>query len=207
MRRNRRPAMSDRERILMHSINLLAMDAACGQPIYRRDDSFLRWEETPGPGDLVLCATGIGPWKISWMVANLGNGDALLREVGGPGLCSYSNERYQKIDYGRTIYASQFLEGAEYQLACKIESAVRRLDCYLHRILHINFDGPLSWGCRRPCTVVFRGHIWAQSDSTYEIPIVWGSKTTIKDLVKQLEDGGYGDDSKLLPRQRNSEVG
>lgn len=187
--------MNDRERILMHSINLIAMDA--GRGAIGREDAFLRYNESVRNGDLVLCQTGISPWKIAWMEEYKGNGNALLREVGGPKLCNYGNENYLRIDYARTIYAEHFLEGAEYKLACKIRKAVGNLEGYWHRIHSINFEGIQTWECMRPCSVTFRGHTLVSRNGRYTIPVKWNKRTPIKDIEQQLTDGGYGKDEML----------
>lgn len=189
---------NDRERILAHATNLLGMYVEFGGA-YRDDNAFIRRHETPQAGDLIYCKTGTGPWKISWMVENRGNGNALLRMVGRPDLCNYGNEAYLKIDYKRTIYADYFLEGNEFKLAMKIRKAIYRLGKYGHKLQNVEFDGPQVWGARRPCRVMICGMAWAGSKTPYEIPIQWNTKTTIRELEAQLLKGGYGDDHLLYP--------
>ena len=184
--------MTDKERI--HNVVL------CMLPVFRSASDYVRREE-PKPGDLVLAQTSrISPWKVCWMVkpAEDSNSPALVREVGGPKLCNYSNESFVTIPVQGTIYQDEVNEGDEYQLIKKVRKAVTKIEKYPHKIEGFYFEGDRAWDVKRPCSVKFRAHIFANWKGTYTIPLgKYSSKTSIKDLTKVLLEGGFGDDSLL----------
>lgn len=197
--------MSDRERILMNIASMLAQELCSLQLLpsvreymnnpnsmsYIRVESGYATKPKYEKGDLVLCQTSVGrnqnPWLISFVEgpSTTDSSGLLLRSIGGSGTCNYGNESFARIV---GIPERLLWEGDKQRFAEKLAKALRKLDTYIHRYRGLSFaeDGQAD--------VTF-GEIWgglSKKSKPYTLRVVYTRKTTIKSIIAQLEEQGFG---------------
>lgn len=204
--RNSDVKMTDRERILMNIAAMLAKELCNLQSLpsvreYMNNPhslSHIRMESGYAPkpkyekGDLVLCQTSVGrqqnPWLISFVESAGCKNDPsglLLRSVGEKATCNYGDESCAKIV---GIPERLLWEGDKQQFSEKLTKALLKLDTHTHRYRGLRFPK------EGQADVTF-GEIWGglrNKTKPYTLRVIYTRKTTIKNIVAQLESQGFG---------------
>jgi len=145
-------------------------------------------------GDLVACFTSYGmqqnPHLVSFVEGPHPNDSSglALRAIGTNDICNYGNESFIRIS---GIPERLLWEGSKHEFAQKLSKAFRNLDDYGHRFRGLEFreDGIAS---------VFVGEVFGGSLSKtgqtkpYEIKIKFTKRTTIKNIISQMKEQGFG---------------
>lgn len=196
------PKQTDRERILTVVAGMLALELAS-----RRSFDHTRMEPCSTvhvewfskdlkKGDLVVCMTSVGrnetPWNVSFVEEKGIPGDpngALLRAIGTKNFCRFGNESFAKI----VGIPEEFLwEGERYEFAAKVRKAFGRIDSYAHRFGGIEFseEPGIAFVTVRE---VFEGTLRSEKGSEpYVFTIRYDKKITIKEIVRQMKQQGFG---------------
>jgi hypothetical protein len=144
-------------------------------------------------GALVLCNTACrmhtnDPFLVSFVESNGIKHDAnglVLRAIGTSNLCNYGNENFLEI----VGIPEKFLwEGPRWKFATKLYSALRKLDTYIHRYRGLEFIDDVS-------AKVWFGEMFGglgKRTKPYSITVKFNAKSTIKEIIQQLQDGGFG---------------
>lgn len=143
-------------------------------------------------GELVVCWTSTGrqqnPFLISLVeeqgIANDPNG-LLLRAIGTDQLSSYGNESFIRIV---GIPERLLWEGIKREFSVKLSKALSKLDTYIHRFRGLEFASDDT-------ATVWFGEIWgglSKKTKPYSITVKFTKKTTIKAIIQQLEEQGFG---------------
>lgn len=199
---------NDRERVLANIAATLANELAYLQMLpavqehMRKDCSLARVLCREGfarrvpfkIGDLVSCRTSAGIKQNTFVIAfvesvgtpNDPNG-LLLRAIGTNDLCNYSNEEFVEII---GIPKSLLWMGEQRRFQEKVQKVLRKLNTYVHRFRGLEFIGDdeadVYFG------EVFGGAMANKATNPYAIRVKFDRKTTLKSIVKQLKDGGFG---------------
>lgn len=197
---------NDRERILVNIAALLASELASLQALPILQD-YLKSQHCSRVraqwfcrelrrGDLVVCGTSAAlqqnPWIISFVEENGIEGDpggALLRAIGTDALCNYGNESFTKIT---GIPERLLWSGEQHKLAVKVSKAFKQLGNYTHRFRGLQFDQNDEHTAYVFVGECFGGLLGDKKTKPYRITIKFGRKTTIKSIISQMEDQGFG---------------
>lgn len=168
--------MKDKERILMVIITRLI-------PVlkYGNKDEYVETNILDGielnKGDLVFANTTIHPNDFCvGFVEEQKENYTIIREIGSDKLCEYYNESFTRIN--KDILGYEILEGVQYQIYQKVLKAFSGAN-YCTRFKSIRFDGNM-------CYVESR--MMFEDETTFEISFNYNSKTTIKEILKLIEE-------------------
>jgi hypothetical protein len=202
--------MTDRERILMNIAawlaceldnlqRLPAVQQYMANPhslshIVMESNGWLNDKKPFVKGELVMCQSSArvqqNPFIISFVEENGCPNDAnglVLRAIGTDDLCNYENESFVRI---KGIPERFLWEGDKQRFNEKLHKALRKLDTYFHRFRGLEFieDGKANvWFGE-----MFGGFDPAHPSKPYFIQLTYNKKTSIKNIIKQLEAGGFG---------------
>lgn len=178
--------LTDRERILSHIIRRLAV----GQVLPSYGARFRR-SDVLNPGDIVSCATAASysAFSIAVVEYKTGYSSALVRDIAGSDTCHITNEAFDVID-GLDKSDPVFLIGKQRVFYEKVISAFKKGREYNYRYGGIRFesDGQAVVTVRCP----FGGSMPGKRAIPFEVPIKFNSKTSIKQILAELREGGYG---------------
>ena len=153
-------------------------------------------------GALVVCNTACrihtnDPYLVSFVESNGIKNDPnglVLRAIGSEKMCNYGNENFLEV----VGIPEKFLwEGPRWKFATKLYAALRqlndlkehvKLDTYGHRYRGLEFVDDSS-------AQVWVGECFGGlgvKTKPYSITVTFNSKTTVKGIVQQLKNGGYG---------------
>lgn len=128
-------------------------------------------------GDLVTGMTSI--WYNDFLVGyvtEVRSDGLMIREIGSDRVCFYSNERFLRID--KEILGEEILEGEEYKLYQKSLKAFS--ECVGFRYCGIKFDkNKVFLSARKDF----------ETEPAFVVEFYYNSKTTIKSIVKKIENG------------------
>lgn len=194
---------SDRERILCNLAALLGQELASLQSdtsrlLPRRNNRIqAKWYCNPPEvkvGDLVICGTSTGgqqnPYLISIVhevgIPNDPRG-CCLRAIGTSFLCNYGNESFTVLT---GVHEYMLYEGIHREIYRKVNQAYAKLFTYRHRFRGLRFD-PMSAGL----AVLSIGEVFgglSKPTIPYQIEIRFKKTISIKSIIKQMLDQGYG---------------
>jgi hypothetical protein len=154
------------------------------------------WNKTPfKKGELAVasgsCLYQQNPWLIGFVeeqgIPHDPNG-LLLRAIGTNEMCTYGNESFIRI----TGIDEKFLwEGEKRAFAVKLQKAMKKMDCFIHRFRGLKFASD---------TVAdvyigeYHGGILRTKNGSkpYVLHITFNKKTTLKGITSQMEEQGFG---------------
>jgi hypothetical protein len=158
-------------------------------------------------GDIIRCVTNPNHlWGISELIEVHGNGNFLLREIGGNRLCNMGNESVHVL---RFMHPSRLYTGSKYKIyqwiITKAFSERYNPDGdYLKRCGGVQFDGDML-------TIWSRPHIWSMEkvneskETLYAHPkkftMQWSDKTKLRDIINSMKDQGFADDFEFFPEK------
>lgn len=193
--------MNDKERILMTILERLYLTQSLCLKGYEEkmfSDSmngheyvhFGAYDDRPvQKGDLVMAQTGpVNDWKIAWVHQVVSSDTCVLREIGSNRLCTWSNERFCRIV---GLHESLLLEGEEYLFERKVIKAFHKGDKYIYRFGGVDFldNGIATIWIRE----VFGGMLSDKKGTKpFSFDMKWSPKTSIKSILKNMIDNGYG---------------
>lgn len=206
MKRKPETPLTDRERILMLVIRGLETAAIlCRRGDTYDEESWKRGPDWDGPyvhfvgyrkavkGDLVMGKTGMRhgphPYSIGFYVEPLiggygGYGGAVIREIGSPRLCNYSNEDFTPI-VGLT--KTELLEGTHYQVYLKVLRAFGKGGEYNYRFGGVDItDEELTIWVREAFGGISR------PSKPFAVKLKWTKRTTVKAILAAMREQGYG---------------
>ena len=140
------------------------------------------------PGDLVLAQTGrVDDFKIGWVESTVTHDTCIIREIGSDRLCRYSNESFIRIV---GLHDELLLEGDQYQFKLKVLKAFSRGEhSYIYRYGGIEFPEPRK--ARFWIRCIFGG-VPPGSKKPFPVEMKWNKRTTIKSILQNMIDAGYG---------------
>lgn len=129
-------------------------------------------------GDLVFANTSFQPNDfIVGFIDEIKSDYTVIREIGSDRLCNYSNESFTRINKDKLGY--EILEGIQYKTYQKVLKAFSKYTRYGTRFKSISFNDNV-------CTVQSRAMF--SNDVGFEVEFNYGSKTTIKQIGRLLEE-------------------
>lgn len=195
----RKPALTDRERILTNILlSLVHTQYLCLRATQeekfkevlkeyglREYVHFGGFDDRPlCAGDLVIEQTGKpSEWTVAWVEKVYSPDNVLVREIGSNRLCNYENGRFIRIAGMRT---EKVVDGGQYKFYEKLDRALEIADDFHHRLVSVEFPD------KRTCRVSMMNRYGRLSSHQYAFDINFNSKTTIKQIVKLLEQKGIG---------------
>jgi hypothetical protein len=200
---------NDRERILCNIASHLAYELSKLQSLPIVQDHFRRfpdypsilcqhefWNKTPFVKGELAVASGSSmfqqnPFLCAFVeeqgIPNDPHG-LLVRAIGTKELCTYGNESFIRI----TGIDEKFLwEGEKRAFAVKLQKAMKKMDCFIHRFRGLKFASD---------TVAdvyigeYHGGILRTKNGSkpYVLHITFNKKTTLKGITSQMEEQGFG---------------
>lgn len=112
----------------------------------------------------------------------------LLRAIGTNDLCTYGNESFIRI----LGIPEKFLwEGEKRKFSEKLHKAMKKMDCFIHRFRGLTFP---SEGIANVYIGEYHGGILRTKNGSkpYVIHIKFAKKTTLKSIIEQMEEQGFG---------------
>lgn len=178
--------LTDRERILSHIIRRLAV----GQVLPGYGARFRR-SDILNPGDVVSCvtATGYSAFSVAVVEFKTGYSSALVRDIAGPDTCHITNEAFDVID-GLDRSDPVFLIGKQRAFYEKVIKAFKKAREYNYRYGGIRFESDTQAAITVRCP--FGGSIPGKRAVPFEVAIKFNSRTSIKQILAKLREGGYG---------------
>jgi len=200
-RRKQQAPDSDRERILCNIASQLAYELNSLHNYLRRrridvPDRYIHVEivneRDVQKGDLVSCWTSTtrqqNPFLVSFVEGPADNGDGLLlRAIGTDRLSNYGNEQFIRIT---GIPERLLWEGDKRAFAIKVNKAFRKLDNMWHCFRGLRFDPD-----NQQLAYIFVGERFGGGEKPtkpYRIDITYTKRTTIKSIIQQMKEQGYG---------------
>ena len=154
-----------------------------GEAIFPKD-KFKLYEQTKEEdieiGDLIMCSSsGIHNWTIGFLIKKGYGFDVpwVIKEIDGSRLCNISNDSFYKIPK-EWIPDEYLITTEEYKIYEKCIKAINKCD-YSTLYKGIKFE-------EKTCILECRQK-WS-SDTWKQIKFEYNSKTTIKSIVKLIED-------------------
>lgn len=191
---------TDRERVLQNIAAMLASELARLSWQLKDQDRNLvvtaGWsdEKIYEAGELVVGQTSVGLQENPWIVAEVvqrgsmyDDKGILLRALGTDKTCWYGNESFIRIK-GMPEYL--MWEGIQKKLESKVKKAFRKLDEHWHCYRGMWFDKTTP----NVAYIVVGERYGGLSNPTkpYELKIKYNGRTTIKSIMEQMIEQGYG---------------
>jgi hypothetical protein len=195
---------TDRERVLMNIAAMLACELASIQSLPAVQEYIARrnplvvadWSgpETYERGELVVCHTSAGRQENPWVIAEVAERGSkydpqgvLLRALGTDLTCWYGNESFIRI---KGLSGSLLWEGEQKKFEAKVHKAHRNFDEMWHCFRGLEFDRDDPALAR-----LFIGERYgglSKRTKPYVITLKWNKRTTIKSIMAQMTEQGYG---------------
>ena len=180
--------MNDKERILLTIIKRLYFSKDLSQ--FNDKDNYVRFstysDREIQKGNLVMGLTsGVSDFTIGFVHEIISEDHMVIKELGSDNLCDYSNERFIKII---GLDKKDLYEKDQYVFYKKVLKAFQRQYDYSYRFGGLDFvknDFARIW-----IREVFGGI--NGSSKPFSFLMKWNKKTTIKRILKLMNQHGYG---------------